>query len=90
LLELTESTVAAVNELTASSPASGLRIFAAVGGRAGLTAVLVEWPAEDDEIIEADGARVYLDPGAADALEDKVLDTYVEGGRVHLALLERS
>jgi Fe-S cluster assembly iron-binding protein IscA len=30
--------------------------------------------AQDDEVIEKHGARVFLDPGAASLLEDKVLD----------------
>ena len=90
MLELTERTILAVKELTGrASPAAGLRIFAepAAEGELELSAVLVEFPAEVDEVVEAEGARVYLDPEAAAALADEVLDTHVENGSVHLTLM---
>jgi iron-sulfur cluster assembly protein len=39
---------------------------------------VVPLPAEDDEVIEEDGARVLLDPEAASLLDDNVLDVSVE------------
>ena len=35
-------------------------------------------PAENDQILEASGARLYLEPEAATYLEDKVLDAQVD------------
>lgn len=92
MLELTENAIEAVKELSADSPAGGVRIYseAGAGDEVVLAALLVELPAEDDELVEEEGARVYLDPGAAAVLEDKRLDTYVEDGRVHLAVLEQT
>jgi Fe-S cluster assembly iron-binding protein IscA len=44
-------------------------------------------PAENDQVIEAVGARVFLEPQAAAYLEDKVLDGRVdEQGKVHFTL----
>ena len=39
-------------------------------------------PAEDDEVIEAEGARVFLDPEAASLLGDKILDASIESNQV--------
>jgi iron-sulfur cluster assembly protein len=50
-----------------------------------LTAALV--PALDDQVIEAAGARVFLEPQAAAYLEDKVLDAQVnEQGEARFSL----
>jgi iron-sulfur cluster assembly protein len=46
---------------------------------------LTEVPAGDDEVIEADGAVVFLDPIVA-AFDDKVLDAAVEPDGVHFTL----
>ena len=35
-------------------------------------------PRHEDQVIEQAGARVFLDPTAADLLEDKVLDAAVD------------
>jgi Fe-S cluster assembly iron-binding protein IscA len=92
MLELTENTIAAVKELTVSSRTAGLRIFAGDASRRDTTlaAAFVERPADGDQVVEEQDARVYLDRDAAVALGDKVLDAHVEEGRVHLAVLEQS
>jgi hypothetical protein len=38
-------------------------------------------PAEDDQVIEESGAQVFLEPHAAEALDDKVLDAEIERAR---------
>ena len=44
-------------------------------------------PYENDQVIEAAGAHVYLEPQAAVYLEDKVLDAEVDSeGKAHFSL----
>ncbi|WP_382309537.1 Fe-S cluster assembly protein HesB [Herbiconiux sp. UC225_62] len=44
-------------------------------------------PQPADKVVESSGARVYLEPDAADALSDKVLDARIdENGSVHFSL----
>jgi iron-sulfur cluster assembly protein len=50
---------------------------------------IVPLPAEDDEVIEEAGARVFLDPGAASLLDDKVLDAEVAEGQVAFTIADQ-
>ena len=44
-------------------------------------------PGENDQVIDAAGAHVYLEPQAAAYLEDKVLDAQVDSeGQAHFSL----
>jgi iron-sulfur cluster assembly protein len=45
-------------------------------------------PAEEDQVVEESGAQVFLEPRAAEALDDKVLDAEIEGGEVRFAVGE--
>ena len=40
-------------------------------------------PREGDEVVERDGARVYLDPAAAEVLADQVLGVHAHGDHFH-------
>jgi iron-sulfur cluster assembly protein len=93
MLVLTEAAAEAVKSVTSNPQVpegTGLRIAPATPDSddpAGfqLTAALV--PAEDDQVIEAAGARVFLEPQAAAYLEDKVLDAQVdEQGQARFSL----
>jgi iron-sulfur cluster assembly protein len=93
MLVLTEAAAEAVKSVTSNPQVpegTGLRIASAAPDSddpAGfqLTAALV--PAEDDQVIEAAGARVFLEPQAAAYLEDKVLDAQVdEQGQARFSL----
>ena len=93
MLVLTEAAAEAVKSVTSNPQVpegAGLRIAPSApdsGSNADfqLTAALV--PAEDDQVIEAAGARVFLEPQAAAYLEDKVLDAQVdEQGEAHFSL----
>jgi iron-sulfur cluster assembly protein len=83
MLMLTEDAIQAVRGLVSSPPTvpddAGLRIVGQREGEAeiGLQLELAEAPAEDDQVIEEEGARVFLEPEAAAFLEDKVLDATV-------------
>jgi len=87
LLALTQSAVQAVKEIVSSAEEApetgGLRVVAdRAGARANLELSVVALPGEDDEVVEEQGARVFLDPGAASLLEDKVLDASIEQEQV--------
>jgi Fe-S cluster assembly iron-binding protein IscA len=68
---------------------AGLRIArpAAADERgAGFELSVAPVPAEDDQVIEENGAHVFLEPQAADVLEDRRLDADVRGDQVQFLL----
>jgi iron-sulfur cluster assembly protein len=93
LLALTDSAVQAVKKMVSSSetPATGgLRLVAErAGAEANVQLSVVALPGEDDEVIEEEGVRVFLDPEAASLLEDKVLDASVEQNQVAFMLADQ-
>ena len=68
----------------------GLRIAASAEGVEGISLELslVGEPEATDERIEQEGATVYLDPDAAQLLEDKLLDAQVADDHVTFVLRE--
>jgi iron-sulfur cluster assembly protein len=86
-LTLTENAVAAVKEIVASAPdaqeSSGMRIVAseAGDGRASFELSIATVPSEDDDVIEEQGARVFLESNASNLLDDKALDARVGADR---------
>jgi iron-sulfur cluster assembly protein len=94
LLALTDSAVEAVKNIVSSSDEAsetgGLRMVAEQKGmRTNLQVSVVPLPAEDDEVIEEHGARVFLEPEAASLLDDKVLDASVEQDQVAFTLADQ-
>ena len=94
LLALTDRAVEAVRDIVASShevtETGGLRLSAELSGtEASLKLRIVPLPAEDDEVIEEHGARVFVESEAASLLDDKLLDAEIEGTRVGFMLSER-
>jgi Fe-S cluster assembly iron-binding protein IscA len=94
LLALTDSAVQAVKRIVLSSDevseTSGLRMVAEqTGMQTSLQLSVVPLPAEDDEVIEEHGARVFLEPEAASLLDDKVLDASVVQDRVAFTIAEQ-
>ena len=95
LLALTDSAVQAVKDLVSSSDevaeAGGLRMVAErAGTRANFQLSVVPLPAEDDEVIEEQGVRVFLEPEAASLLDDKVLDATVEQDKVAFTIADQA
>jgi Fe-S cluster assembly iron-binding protein IscA len=95
LLALTDSAVQAVKDIISSSDeiskTSGLRMVAErAGTQANFQLSVVELPAEDDEVIEAEGARLFLAPEAASLLDDKVLDADVAQDRVAFTIVDQT
>jgi iron-sulfur cluster assembly protein len=94
LLALTDNAVEAVKTIVSSSDdlseTSGLRV---VADRAGTQAILqlsvVPLPAEDAEVIEEQGVRVFLEQEAASLLDDKVLDATVEQNQVAFTIADQ-
>ena len=94
LLTLTDNAAEVVRQIvTASDEVSdggGLRMVAQhVGVDTGLEVSIALLPAEDDEVIEEQGARVFLDPQAALFLDDKILDANVEQNGIAFTIADQ-
>jgi len=93
MLNLTETATTVVKtivEQDTNTEASGLRINGEPGAP-NLTVAVVAEPEAGDSVIEAEGARVFLEENAAIALSDKTLDAEVgENGAVNFAVLDKA
>jgi iron-sulfur cluster assembly protein len=94
LRALTDNAVEAVKTIVSSSDdlseTSGLRVVAdRAGTQANLQLSVVPLPAEDDEVIEEQGVRVFLEQEAASLLDDKVLDATVEQNQVAFTIADQ-
>jgi Fe-S cluster assembly iron-binding protein IscA len=49
-----------------------------------------EEPVVDDQVVEREGVRVFLDPVAANALEDQILGVHAHGDHFHFTFDEQS
>lgn len=86
LLTLTEHAQIAVRTLTQDPQApesAGLRI---TPGNEGLELMLVAEPVPGDALIEDGGARVFVEPQAAQLLDEQTLDAQVEDGNLNFFL----
>ena len=93
MLTLTPTAAEVVKTLVDQSEtpdSGGLRIAASAEGVEGISLELslVGEPEATDERIEQEGATVYLDPDAAQLLEDKLLDAQVAEDHVTFVLRE--
>ncbi len=93
MLALTDSAVEAVKGIVSSSDAAaetgGLRMIGEqVGPQMNLQLTVASVPAEDDEVIDDRGARVFLEPEVASLLDDKVLDATVQQGQVAFTITD--
>jgi iron-sulfur cluster assembly protein len=85
MLTLTDNAVQAIRSLTSqpdSQTDAGLRIMAGESDVAPLQLSLAPNPMAGDEVVETEGARVFMEPAAAEVLSDKALDAEVgeDGG----------
>ena len=95
MLTLTDSAKEMVRDMVSSGDApegSGLRISAAhdEGGAPALSLELASEPAEGDQVLDDEGTRVFLEPGAAALLDDKVLDAERHDDHYHFRLDEQN
>ncbi|HEX2319972.1 MAG TPA: iron-sulfur cluster biosynthesis family protein [Streptosporangiaceae bacterium] len=81
MLTLTDNAVSAIRTLTTQPDLpqdTGLRIMAqGDGGSSSFQLALAEAPTAGDQVVEEGGARVFVEPTAAAALDDKALDAQV-------------
>jgi iron-sulfur cluster assembly protein len=92
VLTLTESATTEIRNLIANNPEvpddAGVRIATTPDG-ANLSLTLALVPSEDDAVLTERGARVFLEPTAAELLDDKALHAAAdEQGQVQFALTE--
>ncbi len=77
MLSLTDdaaTTIRALLDRPGVPDGSGLRLAVAGDGSEGYQITAATGPAAGDAVVDVDGARVFVEPVAADALTDKVLD----------------
>ncbi len=90
MLALTDSASNAIRELGARPELPdgiGIRISARADGSDGLVVAPTATPKSDDDVVESQGAQVFLDPAVAGLLDDMVLDaTFDTNGRVRFVL----
>jgi iron-sulfur cluster assembly protein len=88
MLTLTDNAATAVKTISSQIPAEGggLRIRD-TGPDTGFELALAPSPEAGDAVVETDGARVFVDAAANDALDGRILDAEVdENGSVRFAL----
>jgi Fe-S cluster assembly iron-binding protein IscA len=92
MLTLTEnagSAIKAIIDQTPTTDTGGLRIQSTGQPDGRFEVAVVAQPEVTDSVVERDGARVFLEPGAALVLDDKTLDASVdEGGSVRFAIAD--
>jgi iron-sulfur cluster assembly protein len=94
MLTLTGNAVSAIREITSRpglSDDTGLRIASSAASDGGATfeIAVTATPAPSDAVIEEEGARVFLDPDASVALDDKALDVEVDEGMIRFRIEEQ-
>jgi iron-sulfur cluster assembly protein len=77
-IDISEKAAARIKALSAEkgTPTGGLRLGVKGGGCSGLS-YFIDWaaePAKFDQVIERDGARVFVDPKSAVFLQGTVID----------------
>ena len=89
MLTMTQTAAEAVKQIVARVPQAedgGVRIRD-TGTETGFELSVAPDPQPHDTIVVTDGARVFLDEGASNALEDRVLDAELDAdGGVRFAL----
>jgi Fe-S cluster assembly iron-binding protein IscA len=90
MLTLTENASTIVKTLTgqvSEAEDAGLRISSSNDQNTAFAAAVAPIPEPADQIVEVSGARLFLETGAAIALDDKILDAQVdENGSVSFAI----
>lgn len=93
MLMITQDAAEAITRALAEEPdSSGFRIaertYSLNGSGPAIQMELALAPEDEDEVIEDQGVRLFVDPRAAKTLDGKVLDAEIEEGEVRFALLE--
>ena len=85
MLQIDDEAVAALEQI------GTIRITAAeVDGDVEISIDEATDPSEGDEVIERGGAKVFLDPAAAEVLDDQVLGVHAHGDHFHFEFEDQS
>jgi iron-sulfur cluster assembly protein len=91
---LTDQAANAIRSLTQQPempPGAGLRIAAEPGGSDRLAIRVEAGPDPGDDVVESQGATLFLDSAASAVLDDKALDAHAdEQGRVSFTVQEQT
>jgi len=94
MLTLTENASTIVKDIasrTGGGDGAGLRITTDPALEASFSITASDRPEPGDQVVEQDGATVYLETQAAEVLSDKVLDAGVDQtGNVQFALAQQA
>lgn len=71
------------------SATSGLRISSQRADESALGVTTAAGPERGDEVLERDGARVFLDEPAVPRIRGRLLDAVTRDGRVHFVVRNR-
>lgn len=80
MLTFTDSAASAIRRLTSQPELpvdTGMRIMMQGADAPSFQLALTEGPVAEDQVVEEGGARVFLEPAVADALQYKALDAQV-------------
>jgi iron-sulfur cluster assembly protein len=88
VLTFTQSAIEAVNLVAPGEAALRIYLPEASGDDVpgGLRLEVVDAPRSNDRVVDAEGTRVFLEPAAAEALDDMVLDAASDGEKVRFAV----
>ena len=87
MLTLTKNATNVVRSLTERPNTTGLRIAGRRDDSQGFAVTTANGPQAADQVVEQDGATVYLDQQAADQLSNQVLDAGTDNdGNLQFAL----
>ena len=94
MLTVTEAAARAINSLVTANDmpdGAGLRIApqSKTSRAEGLGLSIARAPAEDDTVLEAHGAKVFLSPGLVYDLHEQQLDVEEQGGEVNFFVERR-
>jgi iron-sulfur cluster assembly protein len=94
MLTLTENATMIVKSIADqpdSPETTALRIASEGTQEASFAVSMAPQPEPDDQVVEQNGAVIYLEPTAASQLDDKVLDAGVdEAGNVQFSLAQQA
>lgn len=87
MLAITQNAIEAIKQVTPDD--AGLRVFLGENDTdlQSLRVEITTEPHEDDQVLETDGAQVFLEPQAAAALDEMTLDAAADEGRVRFAVV---
>jgi Fe-S cluster assembly iron-binding protein IscA len=96
MLTLTTGAVAVIREITHQpglpEDTGGVRIAATATGNGSpaFKIAVASMPEPTDDVIEAEGARVFLDSEASVAFEDKSLDAEIDEDQIRFRIEDRA